>query len=188
MTGIRARITRLNSVGVIAASVLLVVLSTRANAQQRASSVLAPRVSENTRDDGTIGWHLDQCIGGLTYGAPLKLALSYGGGMLLEQTEGPDICALAVAKLGVGGAQASFGAGSTIGSLGSGVMITANVLRTFGAPLNASAHRTYVGASVHLWPILALGGELGLYVRMGDASGAQKQGKHVVSWSAGFGF
>ncbi len=137
---------------------------------------------------GAAGWHLEQCLAGITYGAPLKWAVSYGGGYLRESITGPDLCALAVAKLGIGGAQGSLGLGSSFSPWGSGVMVTANVLRTFGAPLKATPRRTYVGASVHLWPILALGGEVGYYTRLGDAPGASSSAKHLLTWSAGFGF
>lgn len=127
-------------------------------------------------------------MGGLTYGAPLKWALSYGGGLLHEPVEGRDVCALVVGKVGLGGVQASAGVGTSFGAVGSGVMLTGNILRTFGSPLNASPRSTYVGASVHLWPLLALGGELGYYVRMGDDENAPSSGKRFVGWSAGFGF
>jgi hypothetical protein len=36
--------------------------------------------------------------------------------------------------------------------------------------------------------VLVLGGEIGYYVRLGDAAGAASRGKNVVTWSAGFGF
>ena len=144
----------------------------------------APR----TDSAGGAGWHLEHCIAGITYGAPLKWAVSYGGGYLRESITGPDLCALAVAKLGIGGAQGSLGLGSSFSPWGSGVLVTANVLRTFGAPLKATPRRTYVGASVHLWPILALGGEVGYYTRLGDAPGASSSAKHLLTWSAGFGF
>jgi hypothetical protein len=41
---------------------------------------------------------------------------------------------------------------------------------------------------VHLWPLLALGGEIGYYVRLGRDADALSHGKRVVTWSAGFGF
>lgn len=132
-------------------------------------------------------WRFDQCMGGLTYGAPFKWALSYGGGMVYEGDR-IDLCALAVAKVGLGGAGASVGVAKSYGSMGTGSAITGGIIRTFGDPLNASARRTYVGGSVHLWPLLALGGEIGYYVRLGDDAGAASHGKKVITWSAGFGF
>lgn len=134
------------------------------------------------------GWHREQCMGGITYGAPLKLAVSYGGGLLYESNTGPDICALGVAKLGFGGAQGSAGVGTSFAPWGTGIMVTGNVLRTFAAPLNATPRRTYVGASLHVWPAFALGGELGYFVRVGDGANDARAGKRVVSWSVGFGF
>ncbi len=132
-------------------------------------------------------WRFDQCMGGITYGAPFKWALSYGGGMVYEGDR-IDLCALAVAKVGLGGAGASVGVAKSYGSMGTGSAITGGIIRTFGDPLNASARRTYVGGSVHLWPLLALGGEIGYYVRLGDDAGAASHGKKVITWSAGFGF
>lgn len=132
-------------------------------------------------------WRFDQCMGGITYGAPLKWALSYGGGMVYEGDR-IDLCALAVAKVGLGGAGASIGLAKSLGSMGTGSAITGGIIRTFGDPLNATARRTYVGGAVHLWPLLAVGGEIGYYVRLGDAAGASSQGKKVITWSAGFGF
>ena len=124
-------------------------------------------------------------MGGITYGAPLKLAASYGGGFLHESNNGPDVCALGVAKVGLGGAQLSAGIGSSFAPWGTGVMFTGNLLRTFAKPLHATARSNYVGASLHFWPILALGGELGYYVRLGEGPSA---GKRVVGWSVGIGF
>jgi len=132
-------------------------------------------------------WRVGQCMGGVTYGAPFKWALSYGGGMVYEGDR-IDLCALAVAKVGLGGAGASIGLAKSYGSLGTGSAITGGIIRTFGDPLNATARRTYVGGAVHLWPVLAVGGEIGYYVRLGDAAGASSRGKNVVTWSAGFGF
>ncbi len=127
-------------------------------------------------------------MAGITYGAPLKLAASYGGGFLYESNDGPDYCALGVAKLGLGGAQASVGIGTSFAPWGTGLMATGNVVRTFGSPLDATPKRTYVGASVHFWPALALGGELGLLWRVGDKDGEATAGHRVVTWSVGFGF
>lgn len=132
-------------------------------------------------------WRFDQCMGGLTYGAPFKWALSYGGGLVYEGDR-IDLCALAVAKVGLGGAGASIGLAKSYGSMGTGSAITGGIIRTFGGPLNATARRTYVGGAVHFWPLLALGGEIGYYVRLGDDAGASSHGKKVITWSAGFGF
>lgn len=125
-------------------------------------------------------------MAGVTYGAPLKFALSYGGG-LVRQSDGRDWCAMGVAKVGLGGAQAGLGMGSSIGALGGGASVTANVLRTFGNPLHAQPRTTYIGASLHLWPALALGGEIGVYTRMGNTSSGN-DAKRLVAWSVGFGF
>ncbi len=134
------------------------------------------------------GWQRSHCMAGLTYGAPMKLAVSYGNGYRRQFDSGANACAMAIAKIGLGGVQGGLGLGRTVGALGGGAMISANVLRTFATPLHASARRTYVGASVHYWPILALGGEIGVYTRLGDAGGASNALKHIISWSFGLGF
>ncbi len=131
-------------------------------------------------------WHFDQCMGGLTYGAPFKFALAYGMGYVRE-SETTDWCFLGAAKVGLGGASFNVGLANSLGHWGSGTAVTAGILRTFDNPLGALAKRTYVGGSVHLWPLLALGGEVGYYVPLGrDAQG--ERGKGMVTWSAGFGF
>ena len=157
-------------------------------AQQTVPVAIAPQRDTANAATHESSWHLEQCMAGLTYGAPMKLALAYGGGFLHESNSGPDVCTLAVAKIGLGGAQGSIGAGTSFAPWGTGVMLTGNVLRTFSAPLNATPRRTYVGASLHLWPALAFGGEIGYYRRLGDATGASTTGQRVVGWSVGFGF
>ena len=152
----------------------------------------APRaVHAQSTDDRPLkweGWQRSHCMAGLTYGAPMKLAVSYGTGYRRQFDGGANACAMAIAKIGIGGVQGGVGFGRTVGALGGGAMLSANVLRTFASPLHASARRTYVGASVHYWPIIALGGEIGVYTRLGDASGANSALQHIVSWSFGVGF
>lgn len=157
-------------------------------AQTRNPQAITSRADTSRAADAPGGWHLEQCIAGLTYGTPLRWALSYGGGLLHEPVEGRDICVLMVGKIGFGGVQASAGVGSSFGAVGGGAMVTANLLRTFGAPRAASPRSTYAGASLHLWPLLGLGGEVGYYVRLSDAANAPSPGKRFVGWSAGFGF
>lgn len=173
----------------VCASGALVALCSGAHALAQPVSPAAIAVrSDSVRAPSDDGWQLEQCMMGITYGAPLKLAVSYGGGFLHESNNGPDVCALAVAKLGIGGGQGSVGMGTSFAPWGTGVMLTGNVLRTFSAPLEASPRRTYVGASLHIWPAFALGGEIGYFWRMGDAPGESSAGKKIWSWSAGFGF
>lgn len=132
-------------------------------------------------------WQFDQCMGGLTYGAPLKWALSYGMGFVRE-SEKRDWCLLGAAKVGFGGASMSVGVANSLGHWGSGVAVTGGVLRTFNDPMGAIAKRTYVGGSVHLWPLLALGGEVGVYRRLGSDAAGTTRGRNMITWSTGFGF
>lgn len=125
---------------------------------------------------------------GVSYGAPLKMALSYATGRVIESDgEGADVCNYASAKVGIGGARLALGTSRTINALGGAAGVSVGLLRTFGTPLHAQPWRNHVGVAVHVLPALALGGELGYYVRIGkDANGAPA--KRVITWSAGFGF
>lgn len=155
-----------------------------------AQSTTAPAsVDEIAPHGGIPTWAFDQCLGGLTYGQPFKLALSYGGGLVHESTTGgADICILGAAKVGFGAARASFGIGRSTGPLGSGVALTGGVMRTFDSAWGATPARTYVGGGINVWPLLGFGGEIGYYVRVGDSRGASDRQRRIVTWSAGFGF
>lgn len=155
------------------------------------SQVAPDPVAAARRDSVTTApdtrWQFDQCMGGLTYGAPYKWALAYGMGMVRE-TDNLDLCFLGAAKVGLGGAGFSVGLANSLGRFGSGSALTAGVLRTFNDPLGAQPQRTYAGVSLHVWPLLALGGEIGYYTPLGkDAVGAPAS-RGMVTWSAGFGF
>lgn len=131
-------------------------------------------------------WHRDQCLGGLTYGAPLKLAVSWAGGLRKELTNGQDVCAFISPKLGLGGARLGAGFARTMGTLGGGVAASAGIIRTFGAPSRADRMSTYAGGSLHVFPVLALGIELGWYKRLGATAGQGRES--IVTWSFGLGF
>ena len=132
------------------------------------------------------GWHREQCLGGLTYGAPLKLAASWAGGLRKELTNGQDVCAFVAPKLGLGGARLSVGLARTTGTFGSGAAVSAGIIRTFGAPSYADRQSTYAGASLHVFPILAIGIELGWYHRLRGIAGRGRES--IIAWSAGIGF
>jgi hypothetical protein len=146
-----------------------------------------PAASDSTPRTPTTRWQFDQCMGGLTYGAPLKWALSYGMGFVRE-SEKRDWCFLGAAKVGFGGASFNVGLANSLGHWGSGVAITGGLLRTFNDPMGAIAKRTYVGGTVHVWPLLALGGEIGYYTRIGKDPAGLTRGRGMVTWSTGFGF
>lgn len=142
------------------------------------------------RDAGAVPkWAWGQCMLGLTYGQPMKLALAYGGGLVHESmTGGADTCVFGAAKVGFGGARGTIGVGRSWGTLGGGVALSGGVLRTFNGAWGATAQRTYVGGGLSLWPLLALGGEIGYYVRLGDEPGASDRQRRIITWSTGFGF
>lgn len=155
-----------------------------------ASPAIAQASPTNSSTTGSLPtWAWDQCLGGLTYGQPFKLALSYGGGLLHESTSGgADVCIFGAAKVGFGAARGSIGIGRSKGPLGSGVALNAGVMRTFGSAWGASPNRTYIGAGLNMWPLLGLGGEIGYYVRLGDGNGEPNRQRRIITWSAGFGF
>lgn len=147
----------------------------------------APATTGAPANDGaTPGWHRDQCLGGLTYGAPLKLAASWAGGLRRELASGDDVCAFVSPKLGLGGARLGAGLARTLGSLGGGVAVSGGLIRTFGAPSHADRMSTYAGGSLHVFPLLAIGLELGWYRRLGGTKGVGRE--HIIAWSAGVGF
>lgn len=155
---------------------------------------LAARAQSDTRganartaESPSPEWQFEQCMGGITYGAPLKWALSYGMGFVRE-SEKHDLCFLGAAKIGFGGASFSTGLASSLGPFGSGMAVTGGVMRTFNDPMGALAKRTYLGGSVHVWPLLGLGGEIGVYRRMGSDAPGTTHGRNMIIWSAGFGF
>jgi hypothetical protein len=161
-------------------------LATELRAQVAPTPVTVAR-RDTVAHTPTTRWQFEQCMGGVTYGAPFKWALAYGMGMVRE-TDNLDLCFLGAAKVGFGGASFSVGLANSLGHFGSGSAITVGLLRTFNGPMGALAKRTYAGASLHVWPLLALGGEIGYYTPLGaDADGAPTA-KGIVTWSAGFGF
>lgn len=171
------------------AGVLALTVGTRVHAQPSglARRAASARASADSTPSG-VSWQFDQCMGGLTYGAPLKWALSYGMGLVRESPTS-DWCLLTAAKVGLGGAGINVGVANSLGHFGSGASLTAGVLRTFNRPAGtALAERTYVGLSLHLWPILGLGGEIGVYSLVGSALEGSNRGSRLITWSTGFGF
>lgn len=153
------------------------------------ASTLAHAQTAPDRDaeaQSSSGWHRDQCLGGLTYGGPLKLAVSWAGGLRKELASGQDICAFVSPKIGLGGARLTTGIAKTIGTFGSGVAVSGGVLRTFGAPSYADRMSTYAGGSLHVFPLLGIGLEIGSYHRLGGIDGQGR--KSIIMWSAGIGF
>ncbi len=131
-------------------------------------------------------WNFEQCLGGLNYGAPYKLAISYGAGFVRESDA--DICIPVVGRIGLGAMGVSTGIALSSGPFGSGLALTAGVLRSFNSPLNALPNRNHAGVSLHLWPLLGLGGEIGLYQRLGKDTEPVSRSRKLLVWSAGFGF
>ena len=189
---VSSRVTTIRHVSGLGLRVCAMVLATvgvdatlapMAHAQSVANaSASAPR----NADDELSGWHRDQCLGGLTYGAPLKLAVSWAGGLRKELAGGQDVCAFVSPKLGLGGVRLSAGIARTLGTFGGGIALSGGILRTFGAPSYADRLSTYAGGSLHVFPILGIGLELGAYQRLGGVSGQGR--KSIIVWSAGIGF
>ncbi len=173
---------------VVALSLVRIVLLLAAASLTLRAQVLPAATERAPADEPR--WQWDHCLAGITYGGPQKLAVSWGGGLVREglRERSSDYCAFGAAKLGFGGVRGAIGMGQSRGPLGSGMALSADVLRTFANPGGASARRTYVGVTMHLWPVLGFGGEIGYFVRLGDAAGAARAQRHIVTWSAGFGF
>jgi hypothetical protein len=154
-----------------------------------AQAQILPRIArvDSTPRTPTVTWQFDQCMAGLTYGAPYKWALAYGMGYVRESPTS-DWCLLTAAKVGFGGASINVGLANSLGHFGSGAALTVGLLRTFEQPLGATPTRSYVGASLHLWPLVALGGEIGVYTRIGTDPTGLVNNRRIVTWSTGFGF
>jgi hypothetical protein len=129
-----------------------------------------------------------RCVVGVSYGAPFKMAVSYAAGRVWESEDGGgDYCDYVSTKVGIGGARLALGSSRTINALGGAAGLSVGLLRTFGNPWHAQPWSNHLGVAIHVLPALALGGELGYYVRVGgDAPGAPKRG--ILTWSVGFGF
>lgn len=140
-----------------------------------------------TRDDPANDnrWRVDRCQFGLSYHSLTKVTAAITGGVR-RSFEPRSVCTYGAAHLGLGGTRASVGSAVTIGRFASALGVSGGVLRTFGAPAgDAVPWRTYVGGSVHLWPLLGIHSELGAYsllTRRGEA------GRRLVTWSVGIGY
>ena len=165
---------------------LVPIVAAEAQTRPVPAAVTTPRDTGSERRSAA-SWHVDQCMAGLTYGAPLKWAAAYGMGLVREYAAS-DVCLLAVAKVGIGGAGLHVGVANAFGMFGGGTAVTVGTLRTFDRPLDALANRTYVGASIHAWPVLAVGGEFGWYTRVGVDPTGSVTARRLLVWSTGFGF
>lgn len=130
-------------------------------------------------------WRVQRCLLGLSYGSPLKLYVAAAGG-LRRAFESRSVCAYGAVHVGLGGARGSLGSAVTFGRYGSAIGVSGGVLRTFGNPGgDADPRRTYVGGSVHVWPLLALHSEFGAYTRVSRVGEAARR---ILVWSVGFGY
>ncbi len=130
-------------------------------------------------------WHLSRCLLGLSYGSPLKVYVAGAAG-LRRAFDSRTVCSYGAVHLGLGGARASLGTAVTLGRYGSALGVSGGLLRTFGNPGgDADPSRSYVGGSVHVWPIIALHSEFGAYTRVARAGEASQR---ILVWSVGFGY
>ncbi len=144
----------------------------------------APQAAQPDEADDT-RWRVDRCLLGLGYHSVTKVTVAAAGG-LRRAFEPRSVCLYGAAHLGLGGTRASIGSAVTLGSFGSALGLSGGVLRTFGNPAgDAEPWRTYVGGSVHVWPLLGIHTEIGAYslvTRSGEAA------QRLVTWAVGFGY
>lgn len=130
-------------------------------------------------------WRVDRCLLGLGYHSVTKVTVAAAGG-LRRGFDSRSVCVYGAAHLGMGGTRASIGSAVTLGSFGSALGVSGGLLRTFGNPAgDAVPSRTYVGGSVHVWPLLGVHTEIGAYslvTRSGEAA------QRLVTWAVGFGY
>jgi hypothetical protein len=135
-------------------------------------------------------WRVDRCLFGLSYHSATRVTAAIAAGV--RRSFAPrSVCAYGAAHLGLGGARATVGSAVTLGHWASAIGVSGGVLRTFGSPAGeAVPWRTYVGGSVHLWPLLGLHSEVGAYQRLGAAVPAGQDGgaRRLLVWSVGFGY
>lgn len=180
------RLLRRLLLGFVTTTSALVVPSARLAAQpvspQPTVLVGSDRQSDEADD---MRWSMSRCLLGLSYGAPLKLSIAAAAG-LRRAFEDRSVCTYGAVHLGLGGTKASLGTAVTLGRFGSAVGVSGGVLRTFGAPGGeAKRVRTYVGGSVHVWPVLGFHTDIGSYrllTRNGEAA------QRITTWSIGFGY
>ena len=174
---------RLSVLG-LAVLLLLSVMPAVLSAQVRPEPTVPITLLSNDEADDT-RWRVQRCLLGLSYGSPLKLYVAAAGG-LRRAFEDRSVCAYGAVHLGLGGARGSLGSAVTFGSYGSAIGVSGGVLRTFGNPGgDADPRRTYVGGSVHVWPLLALHSEFGAYTRVSREGEAAQR---IFVWSVGFGY
>ncbi len=130
-----------------------------ANAQDTASAMSPARQSAHFEHHG-----------GLRIGIPHLIGI-YGGTMRVQQSDwyGADGHAL-TAVLGFGGAQIGVGRGQ-MGHVGGGRLQLA-VLRTWGRPVVADIHQTYVGAEMQI--LRGVGVAVGAYLRVEGRSDSNR--------------
>lgn len=171
------------AVGVVCAALSLPVSVLHAQIQPPPT---VPHVSRDADDDADDKrWRVQRCLLGLSYGSPLKLYVAAAGGFR-RAFDSRSVCSYGAVHLGLGGVRGSLGTAVTLGRYGSALGVSGGVLRTFGNPGgDADPHRSYIGGSVHVWPVLALHTEIGAYARQSrDGEPSQR----IVVWSVGIGY
>jgi hypothetical protein len=149
-------------------------------------AALRTGVSAEAEDPANdLRWQLDRCLLGLGYHSVMKVTAAAAGGAR-RAFERRSVCVYGAAHVGLGGTRASVGSAVTIGRFASAVGVSGGLLRTFGRPGgDAVPWRTWVGGSVHLWPLLGVHTEVGawsLLTRPGES------GQRLVTWGVGFGY
>lgn len=177
-----ARVALIFVIGVLLPSAAL---SATVSAQVQPAPAVRPILSGVNDDADDRRWHMSRCLLGVSYGSPLKVYVSAAAG-LRRAFDARTVCTYGAVHLGLGGVRTSLGTAVTLGRFGSALGVSAGVLRTFGNPAgNADARRSYVGGSVHVWPVFALHSEFGAYSRVArSGEGPQR----IFVWSAGFGY
>ncbi len=106
---------------------------------------------------------------GFHYGVPLK----WSAGLAIPLPGGNDAAnGFIAAEPGIGGWRASVGyLRITTGTLGSGYVTRASLLRTGNRAWRAPASATFLGGEFQYMPLLVLGVRAGAFVRVNKATG-----------------
>ncbi len=119
-------------------------------------------------------------VGGLHYGTPLRWSLAFGALVDPRRAGGGGL--LVLGESGLGGVRASLGGVRVLPGYGSGVAVTAGVLRTNGEPWQFAPRTTYAGVEARLLPILVTGVRVGVWRRIGGRPDG------ATRWSIGGSF
>jgi len=111
---------------------------------------------------------------GIHYGMPLRWSATLAAGIPLSPKGGAGPVWFLAAEPGLAGWRASAGYVRLTGSLGTGYVLRASLLRTGRHPWRAPSRATFVGVEGQLMPIFMLGLRAGAFYRSSATAGPRR--------------